>query len=226
MWPLVLNGVSIFSKEEYGKDMKRLYTPCRDTIVMMTTPAKVVLTEKMPIGDATGFTLIELMVTLVIVGIIATIGIPAFNGIINSNRLQAPANEVLAAMNFARTEAIRRNSTVIVCKGNTTLSGCTTGTSDWSALLVMDTNTTGTATNVLRVVAFDSQLKVHASIEALRYTSQGFIRNATNDPLNGTIRICIAKNQPVENARNLSFASGGRLNISSAALSGTCPTVS
>ena len=193
---------------------------------MMISLSKVATKNTAPPGCVQGFTLVELMITVAIMVIIATIGVPSFNSIINTNRLQGPANEVLAAMNFARAEAVRRNNTVIVCKANTAFSACSTGTSDWPGLLVMETNAAGAATNVIRVVSFDTALKVNASVDTIRYNAQGFIRNATNGALNGTVRVCIPKTTPTENARDLSFASGGRLNISSVALSGLCPAVS
>lgn len=173
-----------------------------------------------------GFTLLELIVTLAIAFILFAIGVPSYTNLINSNRLQGPANEALAAMNFARAEAVNRNSTVIVCKANTALTACATGTSDWPGLLVMETNAAGAAVTVLRAVSFDSALKVHATTDVIRFNAQGFIRNATNGALNGTLRVCMPKTSPSDNSRDLSFASGGRINITSVSLSGSCPTVS
>lgn len=63
-----------------------------------------------------GFTLLELMVTLAIVAILATMAIPSFTESIIRNRLTTYNNELVAALNLARSEAVKRNQQVIVRK--------------------------------------------------------------------------------------------------------------
>jgi len=63
-----------------------------------------------------GFTLIELMVTIAIASIVATIGIPSFNSTITSSRLTTRTNDFVAALHFARSEAVKRNQNVVVNK--------------------------------------------------------------------------------------------------------------
>lgn len=66
-------------------------------------------------GRAAGFTLIELLVTLAVAATLITIAVPSYRQLIASNRLSALANEYVLAVNEARMEAIRRNTTVQVC---------------------------------------------------------------------------------------------------------------
>lgn len=65
-----------------------------------------------------GFTLVELMIVLALVAILATIGVPSFTSFVINNRLTAQANELVSALNLARSEAIKRNRRVTVCRSN------------------------------------------------------------------------------------------------------------
>lgn len=68
------------------------------------------------IKTLSGFTLLELMITLAIAGIIAMIGIPSFQSLINNSRLTAHANDLLSALNYARSEAVSRNTDIVITK--------------------------------------------------------------------------------------------------------------
>jgi type IV fimbrial biogenesis protein FimT len=61
-----------------------------------------------------GFTIIELMTTLVILGILVTIAIPSFNDLIVGTRIKGAASDIYGALTFARSEAIKRNINVTV----------------------------------------------------------------------------------------------------------------
>lgn len=61
-----------------------------------------------------GFTLLELMVTIAIAGILAGLAIPSFTSIIASNQLTTSANELVTALNLARSEAIKRGIQVTI----------------------------------------------------------------------------------------------------------------
>jgi len=63
----------------------------------------------------TGFTLMELMIVLVIVGILVSVGIPTFSDATLGSRLGSTANNLVSSLYLARSEAIKRNTTVRVC---------------------------------------------------------------------------------------------------------------
>lgn len=62
-----------------------------------------------------GFTLLELMLVLVIAGILVGVGVPAMGNFFRNARMSAAANDLLAAMYVARTEAIKRRTPVTLC---------------------------------------------------------------------------------------------------------------
>ena len=63
-----------------------------------------------------GFTLIELMITVAIAALVALIGIPSFTSSIRSNRLTTNTNDFVTALSFARSEAIKRGEQIVVRK--------------------------------------------------------------------------------------------------------------
>lgn len=60
----------------------------------------------------TGFTLVELLVTISIFLVLLFIGIPSFKGMIDNNRMVSSSNEMLGAFNYARMEAVKRGNRV------------------------------------------------------------------------------------------------------------------
>ena len=62
----------------------------------------------------TGFTLVELLVTITIGVILMTVVAPSFAEIIRNNRVTAHSNELLAAALYARGEAVRRKQNIHV----------------------------------------------------------------------------------------------------------------
>ena len=61
-----------------------------------------------------GFTLIEIMIVVVIVAILLGIGIPSYNALRNNNCLVTNANRLVATLQYARSEAAKRNSNVSI----------------------------------------------------------------------------------------------------------------
>ncbi len=77
-----------------------------------------------------GFTLIELMIVLAISGILMSVVLPAYRGVIDNNRIMTQANLLITSLNLARTEAIKRNGPVTVCK-STDGSSCSFSADGW-----------------------------------------------------------------------------------------------
>lgn len=73
-----------------------------------------------------GFTLVELLVVIVVIAIIASVAIPSFQNMIRTNAVASQNNELVALIQFARSEAIRSQMPVTVAIGNP-------GTATWFA---------------------------------------------------------------------------------------------
>ena len=70
-----------------------------------------------------GFTLLELIITLVIVTILVSVGVPSFSNMLSANRVVGAAEKMKADMEWARTTAIKDNK-------NITMTTITVG-GDW-----------------------------------------------------------------------------------------------
>lgn len=69
-----------------------------------------------------GFTLLELMATIAVVAVLAAIAVPNMRDFIRNGRLTSAANDLLRSFQVARTEAIKRQKTVVVCASNNPIS--------------------------------------------------------------------------------------------------------
>jgi prepilin-type N-terminal cleavage/methylation domain-containing protein len=61
-----------------------------------------------------GFTLIELMVTITIVGILLAIGVPSFRGFVAGQRVKTASYDISSVLTYARSEALKRNADVVI----------------------------------------------------------------------------------------------------------------
>lgn len=63
----------------------------------------------------TGFTLLELMVAITVLGVLVAVGVPSFNRMIRDHRVTGQTNDVVTALAIARSEASKRGMNVSIC---------------------------------------------------------------------------------------------------------------
>ena len=68
-----------------------------------------------PHAPSSGFTIIELMVTVAVVSVLLGLAVPAFTNLIRNNRMAAQANAVVGALNYARGETATRGIPISIC---------------------------------------------------------------------------------------------------------------
>jgi len=106
--------------------------------------------------SSAGFTLVELVVTVALLGVLLTIGVPAFRDLTLNQGVKTAAFDVFSALEYARSEAIKRPGETVTLKAGATsdgawstgwrlLNGAGTVLRSWtvsSNITVTDTNTT------------------------------------------------------------------------------------
>ncbi len=71
-----------------------------------------------------GLTLIELMVSLVVLAILVGIGVPSFQSIMQRDRVTDATNDLLMALQLARSNAVRLRTKATVCASNKDQTSC------------------------------------------------------------------------------------------------------
>ncbi|WP_434632167.1 GspH/FimT family pseudopilin [Chromobacterium sp. CV08] len=95
---------------------------------------------------AGGFTLIEMMVTIVVLALMLTVGLPAWQTFVQNERLNAVRDNMISALGQARGTAVNDDSVVTVCPYSSA-SGGSCGNS-WSAGWII-IETQGSSSTVL-----------------------------------------------------------------------------
>ena len=77
-----------------------------------------------------GFTLLELIIIIAILGITMAFAAPGLSTMIANNRISSDASDFTAALQLAKAEAAARVNPVTICRKNTTSYGCI-ASGDW-----------------------------------------------------------------------------------------------
>lgn len=147
-----------------------------------------------------GFTLIELMVTIAVMTILLMIAVPSFDNIALGSKLGASANNLVATMHLARSEAIKRNAAVTVCVSNG--GGC--GSGGWEQGWIVQA---ADGTIIQRQPALPAGFKVTGSVASLVFNPSGVGTTAAS------FTVCRATPQIGWQERVVSISATGRPNV-------------
>lgn len=92
------------------------------------------------LGKNRGFTLMEMLVTLAVVAIVASLAVPSFQNMIATQRVRSAANDLVASLNFARSEAVKRNRVVTITPAGSWAGGWTVSYVDGGNTITIQTH--------------------------------------------------------------------------------------
>ena len=172
-----------------------------------------------------GFTLVELIVTLAIASILFGFAAPNFQEMILNNRIRSDTDELASILILARSEAVKRKTNVRICRRNTSQT-CLANNWKWSNgfLMWVDLDDDGTfdgGDELLKDIQPSPNISIYAKkgnvdIGEVAYTprgtSFGYNTSGTADQSSSTtidFRICDAARQN-ETGREIDIGRTGR----------------
>ena len=167
-----------------------------------------------------GFTLVELMIILAVASILVTVGIPSYMNMTASNRVTTASNNLVMALNLARSEAVRSSTNSILCKINAAGNGCdNASTWDQGWFLYSDTNGDDAFDAADRIIRVQSALTPDLNFN---FFTGNFIRFTPSGRTNQNGRFCFENSYDGDNSRAVIITQAGRFRTEKRKASNNC----
>jgi len=147
-----------------------------------------------------GFTIYELLITMLMIGIIVTIGVPGMSSFMQNSRISGTANDLHSSFQLARSEAARSKNNITICASANSMDAAAAcgGTFDDGWIIFIDLNGDldrgGAGENVIRAhPPLDNQLNVttNAGANYVSFAPSGLGRgDVGGNPAVVTASIC------------------------------------
>ncbi|MDJ0806801.1 MAG: GspH/FimT family pseudopilin [Gammaproteobacteria bacterium] len=166
-----------------------------------------------------GFTLVELMVTLLVAAILLVAGVPSFVEMLRSNRVASEANNMVTALNMARSEALKLGQQVTVARTGANWEDGWRVFSDMDGDGSYEIGDGDTEIQIFYALSDNYTLRAVNFTDWIAYLPSG-LSTGSSGLANGTFRLC-ADDQDTETGRDLVINAVGRVRIDEGATS--CP---
>lgn len=171
---------------------------------------------------AAGFTLLELMAAVAVLGVLLGLAVPSFTEVIRNNRTASQANDLIGALHLTRSEASKRGMPISICAANADQSACAgAAQGDWANGWIVFTDRAG---NPGEIDGGDMILSASPPVRddiGVTTGNVGFVRYAPNGaPLNGAVTFGVEHDDCSDNNRRaIAINTTGRVAIQKGACS-------
>lgn len=160
-----------------------------------------------------GFTLIELMITVTLMSILLTIGLPSFQSVMASSRLTSSANAMISALQLARFEALKQQKNIIITKKTNWGDG-------W--IVFADINGDNVQDSTEKTIASFDAISSTIKIKAVStYTNRLYYNGSGRVNVGGSFLFCSPATGTATEFRKVIVAATGRIRVDRPT-SGTC----
>ena len=162
-----------------------------------------------------GFTLWELMVTVTVAAVVAAIALPSYQPIVRAGRLTAQIYDFDAALNLARSEAVKRGTTVTVCP-STDQASCGASGTHWEQgwIVFVDTNNNQTVDTGEQILRAEKALTSGYTLRGTSATTlASYLTANSKGALNATGTFVLCQNSTLNPSRAILVNSAGRIAI-------------
>jgi type IV fimbrial biogenesis protein FimT len=129
---------------------------------------------RLPAGRALGFSVVELLVTLVLLAISVSLALPSLQQFSANNQVQAAGSSIMSGLNMARFNAITTGEETTICP---TADGVSCSNGSWSSgwIVFADADTDGAADNdeLVRITELEGNIQASGYANALTFESDG-----------------------------------------------------
>jgi type IV fimbrial biogenesis protein FimT len=169
-------------------------------------------------GRERGFTVPEILITLVISAVLLTISAPYMGDYVRNARLDAAASGLLRTMHYARSEAVKRNTRVVLCRSaNPTASTPSCGgdhyvwTTGWLMFAAGDTDSNyQPATDTLIKIGNPATGSVTVRTNGTSNRNLEYNSDGTTNEGGGTARFAVCDSRGGGNGKQINVPPVGR----------------
>ncbi len=143
-----------------------------------------------------GFTLVELLISVALIAIITTYAIPNYRDFVRNNKIISSTNDFVSTLNIARAEAAKRKVTVSIC-GSTDAATCNTNKFEDGWIVFTDVNFDGAINGADELLIVQSDIG-SVFVRGVSFSNNAIVKYSSRGTIDstGSFVVCDEKRGP------------------------------